>query len=99
MKAGSRLHSAVCDTAIVVVKPAGDLTIQCGGAAMLDEPGGAEDRVAVAAGHDGGTQLGKRYEDVASGLEVLCVKGGVGSLSVAGRAMTVKASKQLPSSD
>ena len=63
----------------------------------------------VAAGADGGgtidpalsepTLLGKRYEDEASGLEVLCSKGGDGTLTLDDTPLVVKSAKPLPSSD
>ncbi|WP_016694149.1 hypothetical protein [Rhodococcus rhodochrous] len=43
--------------------------------------------------------MGKRYEDAETGLEVLCVKAGAGSLSIAGRPLSFKEAKTLPSSD
>ena len=46
-----------------------------------------------------GTLLGKRYADEASGLEVLCTKAGVGSLTLDGSILDVKSAKPLPSSD
>ena len=50
-------------------------------------------------GQDEGSLLGKRYEDGDTGLEVLCVKPGAGSVGVDGRLLTLKAAKALPSSD
>ncbi len=50
-------------------------------------------------GHDGGTLLGKRYSDEASGVEILCVKPGAGSLGIDGRLLELKTAKALPSSD
>jgi hypothetical protein len=99
MKPGSRLHSAVCATTVVVVKlPAEGATLECGGAPMLE--GGATDKTGEpAAGFDAGTLLGKRYADEASGAEVLCTKGGAGALSVNGRLLEIKAAKALPASD
>jgi hypothetical protein len=98
--AGSRWKSAVCATEVVVVKGVPqDAEFQCGGKAMLattaERPAGA----APAAGMDAGTLLGKRYGDDASGLEVLCVKGGGGTLGLDGRALVLRATKALPSSD
>jgi len=50
--------------------------------------------------HEGGTQIGKRYADEELGLEVLCTKGGKGSLSLGGdEPLEVKAAKPLPASD
>ena len=47
----------------------------------------------------GGTLLGKRYADEASGLELLCTKAGAGTLTLDGSALEVKSAKPLPSSD
>ncbi|NWG52848.1 MAG: hypothetical protein HXY28_03935 [Hydrogenophilaceae bacterium] len=100
LKPGTRWKSAVCETEAVVVRPpkaAGEL--QCGGAAMIphaaEKPAGA----ALSPAHAGGSVLGKRYADEASGLEVLCSKGGQGALGFAGRALVVREAKKLPSSD
>ena len=47
----------------------------------------------------GGTQIGKRYADEESGLEVLVTKAGPGSLSIGTDALAEKGAKPLPSSD
>ena len=99
LKAGTRLRSVTDATEVVVVKTPGDpVDLRCGGhplVAMDDEvtPQGVE------AGFDGGTQLGKRYADEALGLEILCTKGGEGSLSVGETILEVKGAKPLPASD
>jgi hypothetical protein len=99
MKPGTKLRSTVCETSVVIVRPAGELVIECGGHPMVDAA--APDTVTgpPATGLTDGTQVGKRYEDQDTGLEVLCVKAGTGSLTVAGRPLTLKTSKPLPSSD
>ncbi|MBI1180672.1 MAG: hypothetical protein GC201_08945 [Alphaproteobacteria bacterium] len=95
MKPGTRLKSSVCDTEVVIVRPPREqVTLECGGAPMGGEAGAGLD-----AAHAEGTLLGKRYVHEPVGLEVLCVKPGKGSLSVAGTALTLKDAKQLPSSD
>jgi hypothetical protein len=100
LKPGSRWRSAVCDTEVAVVRPPKQpVLLECGGAPMLplSEPrpaGGA-----VAPDRAGGTLLGKRYADPESGLEILCTKGGAGSLAIDGRAAELKEAKRLPSSD
>ncbi len=99
MKAGTRLHSAVCTTTVVVVKPPAEgVTLECGGVPLL-EAAPAEPSGEPAAGFDQGTLLGKRYADEASGAELLCTKGGAGGLSVDGRPIEIKAAKALPASD
>ena len=57
--------------------------------------GGAQPDAALA----GGTLLGKRYTDEATGLQVLCVKPGEGTITVDGRPAAVVAPRQLPASD
>ena len=99
MKPGTRYRSAVCRTEVVIVRGSDDVALECGGAAMVPATAPAAEQEQPEAGWDGGTLLGKRYEDPATGLELLCVRPGAGSLSVSGRAMTVKAAKQLPASD
>jgi hypothetical protein len=49
--------------------------------------------------HSGGTQMGKRFADPDSGIEVLATKGGAGSLSLDGQPLALKDAKPLPSSD
>lgn len=96
MKPGSKLKSAVCDTEVMVIKGK-DVTIECGGAPM------AADRPATRADLNPsfaeGTKIGKRYVDSSDAIELLCVKGGQGSLSIAGVALLPKEAKPLPSSD
>jgi hypothetical protein len=100
LKAGTRLRSAVCTTEIiVVVAPARDLDISCGGAPMLLMD---EERPAAAAppaATDNPTLLGKRYTNADGDLEVLCTKAGDCSLAVSGECLMMKEAKPLPSSD
>jgi len=98
-KPGTRLKSAVCNSEVMVVlAPAEDVDLACGGAAMVemdsDASGGELDPA-----YSEGTQIGKRYVNEAGDLEVLCTKPGDGSLAVGGAALQVKGAKPLPSSD
>jgi len=100
LKAGSRWRSAVCDTEVVVVRaPSGASTLECGGAEMIphdaEKPAGAQ----LDPAHSDGTQMGKRFADPDSGIEVLATKGGDGPLSLDGKALPLKDAKPLPSSD
>lgn len=96
MKPGTRLHSGVSDVVVVVVKPTDVAEIACGGLPMtVEKP--TEHQVAPAPGDD--VLIGKRYHDADSGLELLCVKGGPGPVTVDGRPVQLRAAKQLPSSD
>lgn len=97
---GSRWKSAVCETEAVVVRPPKEQgELQCGGAAMVPYASAKPSDAVLSPAHAGGSVLGKRYADEASGLEVLCSKGGQGALSFAGRALNVREAKKLPSSD
>ena len=53
----------------------------------------------IADGFGEGTLTGKRYIDAADRIELLCIKGGKGSLSLGAEALQVKVPKALPSSD
>lgn len=99
VKAGQRLASTVCDAEVVVVKaPAGDVTIGCGGAPMV-EIGEQAERGELDPSLGDAALLGKRYADEEVGLELLCTKGGAGALTLDGRALALKGAKPLPSSD
>ena len=99
LKPGSRLRSTTCDTQVVVVRGTGDLTVTCGGAPMVAADAPVAETVSPAPGLDGGTLLGKRYEDPDGNLELLVVKAGAGSLGLGETLLAVKAAKQLPASD
>lgn len=100
LKVGSRLFSAVDDAQVVVVRaPQGDVEVTCGGHPLIAADGGASAEHEVVPGHEGATQIGKRYADPESGLELLCTKAGDGALFVAGVVLPVKSAKPLPASD
>lgn len=97
LKAGARLRSAVCDAEVMVIKAAAGDDLTCGGAAMLPEApaeksAGAEEQM-------NGCVIGKRYVNQDDTIEVLCVKGGDGSLYYNGEELMTKDTKKLPSSD
>lgn len=96
MKPGSKLKSAVCDTEVMVIKGS-NVVVECGGAPMADDR--PAERGAINAAFAEGTKMGKRYVDAAGTIELLCVKAGQGSLSLAGAALLLKDAKPLPSSD
>jgi hypothetical protein len=99
LKAGSRWRSTVDTTEVIVVRaPAQDVSLQCGGAPMVD-PAAEVAAGTIDPAHAEGNQLGKRYVDDEVGLEVLCTKAGQGSLAVDGRRLGLKEAKPLPSSD
>ena len=96
MKPGTKLKSAVCDTEVMVIRGA-EVVVDCGGAPMAAER--PSDRKAVNPAFAQGTKIGKRYVDEAGSIELLCVKAGQGSLSLAGVALKLKDAKPLPASD
>ncbi|MES2490916.1 MAG: hypothetical protein V4607_14100 [Pseudomonadota bacterium] len=100
LKAGSRFKSAVSDAQVMIVKaPAGEFELGCGGVAMVGGTAAAPEGVALAAGDAGEVLIGKRYVNADESLEMLCTKGGKGTLSLDGVALEIKQAKQLPSSD
>jgi len=44
-------------------------------------------------------EIGKRYADDVTGVEVLCTKAGIGPLGFEEQELTLKAAKPLPASD
>jgi hypothetical protein len=96
MKPGTRLKSTVCDTEVMVIRGT-DVVVECGGAPMETER--PAERQPVNPDFGAGTKIGKRYADEAGTVELLCVKHGQGSLSIAGVALKLKDAKPLPSSD
>jgi hypothetical protein len=96
MKPGTKLKSAVCDTEVMVIRGT-DAVVECGGAPMVEQT--PAERRPLNPAFAQGTRIGKRYVDSDGKLELLCVKPGQGSLTVAGVALQIKDAKPLPSSD
>ncbi len=100
LKPGVRLKSVVDDTEVIVVRsPSGPVDLCCGGHPMAARTEDTPQGLSIDIGHDTGTQMGKRYTDEASGLELLCTKAGKGSLSLGPTPLLLKDAKPLPSSD
>ncbi len=100
LKPGSRWKSAVCDAAFVVVRaPGGDVALACGGQPVVSLDGEIPTGLAIDPALSDGTLMGKRYEDVESGLELLVTKAGTGTLAVDGVVLPLKDAKPLPASD
>lgn len=97
LKAGSKLHSVVCDTDVMVIKGSGDVALTCGGAEMAAARSGAAGELDAA--FAGGTAMGKRYQSADGSVELLCIKPGKGTLAIDGVPLEIKAAKALPSSD
>ncbi|HEY6796620.1 MAG TPA: hypothetical protein VI248_18250 [Kineosporiaceae bacterium] len=95
LKVGSRLRTPSSTVEVIVIKSGeddGELT--CAGAPMVATP-------TTGTPVTGGVmvQLGKRYGEDVSGVEVLCTKPGAGPLEYDGRPLTVRAAASLPASD
>jgi hypothetical protein len=100
LKAGTRLASIVCATELIVVRPpTGTVDLRCGGRPMVTTDCTERADESIDGSHRTGTQLGKRYADSETGLEVLCTKAGEGSLSLGDVAIPIKDPKPLPASD
>ena len=100
LKPGSRWRSAVCDAEVVVVRAGQDApALECGGHPMAAHGAERPAGLSLSADHAGGLQVGKRYFDEETGVEVLCSKAGAGSLSMNGKPLLQKEAKALPSSD
>jgi hypothetical protein len=100
LRAGQKLHSAVCDAQFVVVRaPKAEVDLGCGGAPLLED--GQEPAAGAALDSSLGDAplLGKRYADEDLGLELLCTRPGAGALTVDGQPLLLKGAKPLPSSD
>jgi hypothetical protein len=99
LRPGQKLHSAVCDAQVVVVRaPSDDVDLGCGGAPLLED-GQDASGAALDATLGDAPLLGKRYADEELGLELLCTRGGTGALTVNGQVLPLKGAKPLPSSD
>jgi hypothetical protein len=100
IKPGLRLKSAVCSTEVMVIRaPAGEAVIGCGGAEMLSAGETAPAGAALDPAQTHGSLIGKRYVDAEERYELLCTKGGEGSLTLNDAPLQVKQAKALPSSD
>ncbi len=86
LRPGQKLHSAVCDAQVVVVRaPSDAVEVGCGGAPLLDDGLEADSASTLDPSLGDGPQLGKRYADDDLGLELLCTRPGTGALTVDGR--------------
>jgi hypothetical protein len=99
MKKGTKLRSTVCETEVIVIRGSDDV-VECGGSPMIGQPEGRPvKRDGVNPAFAQGTKIGKRYVDAGDSVELLCVRGGEGSLSIGGVALQLKDAKPLPASD
>ena len=99
LKPGQRMHSAVCDAQVIVIKaPADEVELTCGEAALLEEGESSPPGVVLDSTDGDGLLIGKRYT-LDPDLELSCMWAGSGSLAVNRIPLVVKQAKPLPSSD
>lgn len=100
LKAGLQIKSAVDDARFVVVRaPSVPVELRYAGTELLG-PDSPDTTATPIANTDGpGTENGKRYADQAGSIELLCLKGGAGMLTMDGVALAIKSPKRLPSSE
>ena len=100
LRPGQKLHSAVSDAQVVVVRaPDEDVDVRCGGVPLLADGQTTDAAANLDASLGDGPLLGKRYADDDLGVELLCTRAGDGALTVDGRVLPLKGAKPLPSSD
>ena len=100
VKAGTKLHSVVCSTEVIVVRaPKEPVDLRCGGHALALESAPVPADAEPEPGFDAGTLLGKRYTDEEKRFELLCTKAGKGSLSLGDVLLQLSGAKPLPASD
>lgn len=100
LKSGTRLKSANCDTEVMVIRTRPtEILLSCGGVEMIPLDAERVPGVEVEPEFAQSTLVGKRYIDEQDTVELLCTKGGKGSLSIDGKILTFKQAKALPSSD
>jgi len=100
LRPGQKLHSAVCDAQVVVVKaPSADVELGCGGAPLVADGEAAPAGATLDASLGEGPVIGKRYESAELGLELLCTRAGAGALTANGEVLQLKGAKPLPASD
>jgi hypothetical protein len=98
--AGKHLRSQECGTEVIVVRaPDQPVELTCGGSPMTAEAAASVTPAPATPVAGEGAQLGKRYIDEPTGLELLCTKPGGALPAADGRALTLKTAKPLPASD
>jgi hypothetical protein len=100
LRPGQKLHSAVSNAQVVVVRaPATEVDVRCGGAPLLEDGQTPDGATTLDPSLAEGPLLGKRYAEEDLGLELLCTRPGEGALTVDGNMLVLKGAKPLPSSD
>jgi hypothetical protein len=99
LKPGLRLRAPSSTAEVIVVRiPTGPVELAIDDVALTDEPTEPPAGVPESTG-PAAIELGKRYVDDATGIELLCARAGTGTLSCNGNVMVLRSAKPLPSSD
>ena len=100
LRPGQKLHSAVCDAQVVVVKaPPARSRSAAGAHPLLDDGQEADGAAALDPSLGEAPCSASATPTTSSGLELLCTRAGTGALTVDGRPLLIKGAKPLPSSD
>lgn len=100
MAPGTLFASTTCTTQVVAVRVGPDpVTIACGGREMVPAEHLGTQQEPSDPALMGGTLIGKRYVDESGAWELLCTRGGDGTLTCDGVPMSVKEARPLPASD
>ena len=100
LKPGTRLFGAASNTEAIVVRAGAEpVDVTIGGSPALLHAGERDPAQTVAAGHDTGTVIGKRYVSQDGTVELLCTKSGAGAIAIGGELLATKDAKPLPASD
>lgn len=100
LKPGARLRSVTDTTELIVVRAPGvAVGLRCNGQLLEVAEGPMPERDEIQGSTENSVEMGKRYIDQVSGLEVLCTRKGPGPLECDGRELAVKSVKPLPASD
>ena len=100
LKVGSKLSSAVSGVQVMIIRSSlAEADLRCGGVSMLAQGESAASGVTLDSSLTEGVATGKRYTDPAGQIELLCVKGGEGTITLDGEPLGPRLAKKLPSSD
>ncbi len=100
LKVGVKLSSAVSGAQVMIIRSSlAEADLRCGGEPMLAQGESAPAAATLDPAQAEGVATGKRYTDAAERIELLCVKGGEGTITLDGEPLGPRLAKKLPSSD